>query len=72
MPPSLGAFSIEVFMIKWRKKDGTEIETNEREETIAMAKELGWKRAKKEKEPEKTQVEPAKIELPTEQQEELL
>jgi hypothetical protein len=51
-------------MIKWEKPNGQIVETNEREETIAAAKENGWKRAKAKKES-------AKIE-PKEEQKELI
>lgn len=42
-------------MIKWVKPNGQIVETNEREETIAAAKENGWKRERKQKEAVKMQ-----------------
>jgi len=31
-------------MIKWKKKDGTELESNDHPETVDKCEELGWKR----------------------------
>lgn len=31
-------------MIKWVKQNGSEIETNERKETVKYCESLGWKR----------------------------
>lgn len=35
--------------MKWKKENGTEIETNDKPETIAYAKKLGWKEIKPKK-----------------------
>jgi hypothetical protein len=40
-------------MIKWIRPSGTEIETNESEASIEVAKALGWKRADKAEKPKK-------------------
>ena len=46
--------------MKWLRPSGTEIETNDSEETIEYCKSLGWKPAEKKKRRTKAEMEEAK------------